>query len=253
MKSILASLALVTMLSSTVLAQEPTPTPVVTATEPVVTDGFRVSAKIGGAVSMSSAAPSLLTPQARLAVSGPLALGNIAIDKLPILHVTGDLSALPGDTITQDGGISGTLSQFKALDFSVGVSYRISRWLPLNNGKQVVATSIIVKGGFATRLDGEEKARDKAPRYICAGFRFDENKSASFIETTPCLDQRLDGQYQVAMSITGMVTPFEFGSGADVSLYVKAILGIDASSPTRPGLTGSARDSVNVGTMLGWK
>jgi hypothetical protein len=242
-KTLVASIFV--LAASVASAQDPTPTP-------VALDGFKVSAKIGGSVSMSSAADTLLTPIAKLTASGPLAFGSIAVNKLPILHIDGELSALPGDTIDQGSGISGTLAQFKALEFSVGISKRVSQYLALNNGKQIVSTSVYGEAGFATRLDNEEKARDKAPRYGCLGLRFDEANSSSYLKLGPCLDQRLDGTYQVTASISGMVTPFEFGSGTGVSIYVKAILGINVSSSSRPELTGSRRDSVNVGSLIGW-
>lgn len=253
-KFIIASLLLT--LSLSVMAQEVTPSPApLPAATPAPTpsgDGFKVSAQLGGSVAMSSSASSLLTPIARLNASGPLAVGNVDITKLPILHVEGELSALPGDTISKDAGLSGTLAQFKALEFTIGISHRVSQWLPLNNGKQSVATSVYVEGGFATRLDNELKARDKAPRYGCAGLRFDEKMSSSFLKTGICLDQRLDGKYNITTTITALATPFEFGSGAGVSIYVKAILGIDASTSTRPELNGSKRDSVMVGSTIGW-
>lgn len=237
----------VLLLSVPVSAQEPAPTPV-----QKTDNGFNVQAKLGGSISMSSASTTLLAPIAKLIASGPLAFGSASVDKLPVLHVEAELSALPGDAIDKTGGISGTLAQFKALDFSIGVSKRVSQWLALNDGGQKVATSFYAEAGFATRLSGEFEARDKAPRYGCAGLRFDERISKSYVKVGPCLDQRLDGHYQITTSVSAIVTPFEFGSGAGVSIYVKAILGIDASSPTRPTLNGSRRDSVVVGTLLGW-
>lgn len=238
-------LALAALLAaSSAFAQEPSPTPVL--------DGFNVSAQIGGSVSMAPGSDSLLTPIARLSVSGPLALGSASADKLPILHVDGELSALPGDTIDQTAGISSTLAQFKSLDFTLGLSHRVSKWLPVNGGKYTVATSIYAEAGFATRLDNENKARDKAPRYGCAGLRFDEATSGSFVKTGFCADQRLDGTYQATATVTGNIVAFNFGEAAGASIWVKAILGLDFSSPSHPGLTGGARDSVVVGTLVGW-
>lgn len=231
-------------------AQDPTPTPAPSPTP--VLDGFSVAAKLGGSVSMSSNANTLLTPIAKVGVSGPLAIGAIKPESLPVLHVDGELSALPGDTIDQASGLSGTLAQFKALDFSVGLSKGISKWTPMNNGRFFVRTSVYLEAGFATRLDNEQKARDKAPRYGCLGLRFDEARTSSYLKTGFCADQRLDGSYQATATVTGIVTAFDFGPSAGVSLYVKAILGLDFSSPTRPALTGANRDSVNVGTLMGW-
>jgi hypothetical protein len=201
---------------------------------------------------MAPNSASALTPIARLSVSGPLALGSVDATKLPILHVEGELSALPGDTIDQTAGLSATLAQFKALDFSLGISHRVSQWLPVNNGKYIVATSAYLEAGFATRLDNELKARDKAPRYGCAGLRFDEGFSGSYVKTGLCADERLDGTYQAVVAIKANVAAFSFGPNAGASIYVSALLGINASSPAHPGLTGSTRDSVNVGTMIGW-
>lgn len=221
----------------------PSPTPAL--------DGFSVGAQIGGSVSMAPASDSLLTPVARISVSGPLALGSASADKLPVLHVDGELAALPGDTIDQAGGISSTLAQFKSLDFTLGLSYRVSKWLSVNGGKHTVATSVYAEAGFATRLDNEHKARDKAPRYGCGGLRFDE-AGGSFVKAGMCADQRLDGSYQATATVTGNIVAFNFGESAGAAIYVKAILGLNFSSPDHPELTGGARDSVNVGTLFGW-
>lgn len=230
--------------ASSAFAQEPTPTPTL--------DGFSVSAQIGGSVSMAPGSDSLLTPIARISVSGPLALGSASAEKLPVLHIDGELSALPGDTIDQTAGISSTLAQFKSLDFTLGLSHRVSRWLPVNGGKYVVATSVYAEAGFATRLDNEHQARDKAPRYACGGLRFDEAVSGSHVKAGLCADQRLDGSYQATATVTGNIVAFNFGQSAGASIWVKAILGLDFSSPSHPGLTGGARDSVVVGTLVGW-
>ena len=232
--------------ASSALAQDPAPSPT-----PVL-DGFSVSAQIGGSVSMAPASDSLLTPVARISVSGPLALGSAAADRLPVLHIDGELSALPGDTIDEAAGISSTLAQFKSLDFTLGLSHRVSRWLPVNGGKYVVATSVYAEAGFATRLDNEHQARDKAPRYACGGLRFDEAASGSHVKAGMCADQRLDGSYQATATVTGNIIAFNFGQNAGASIWVKAILGLNFSSPDHPELTGGARDSVNVGTLIGW-
>jgi len=246
----------VVFFASLARAQAPSPTPVpVPAPSPAATpvlDGFNVSAQIGGSVSMAPNSATALTPIARLSVSGPLAIGSVNASRLPVMHVEGELSALPGDTIDQTAGLSSTLAQFKSLDFSLGLSHRVSQWLPVNGGQYIVATSVYLEAGFATRLDNEVKARDKAPRYGCAGLRFDEGTSGSFVKTGGCADERLDGTYQVTIAIKGNIAAFKFGPNAGASIFVSAILGINASSPTHPGLTGATRDSVNVGTLLGW-
>lgn len=237
-------------------AQEPAPLPLPfpeasPSPEPYQVDGYSFTAMLGGTVSMSSNAETKLAPIARLQVSGPLALGGANPDRLPRLHVTADLEALPGDTIDQAGGIGATLEQFKALRFTVGISQRISKWQAF--GAQSVATSIYADAGFATRLDGEQEPRDKAPRFTSFGVRFDERTSGSFLKLGVGPDQRLDGTWQLATHIDGYVRAYALKSGAaEMGLLMRAILGIDASSPSRPGLTGGRRDSVNVGFVAGF-
>lgn len=226
------------------LAQAPTPTPAL--------DGFSVSAQGGASVSMSSTAGSLLTPIARLSVSGPLAIGSYSQEQLPVLHVDGELSALPGDTVDQTTGITGTIQQFKALEFSAGLSKRVSQWLAVGGGR-VVSTSLFFEGGFATRLSTNAlEPRDKAPKFACGGLRFDEGVSASYIAMGFCADQRLDGQWQPVASVKGSVAAYQFSGATGVSLFIHALLGVNLSSPAHPGLTGGSRDSIVVGTLLSW-
>jgi len=228
------------------LAQDPAPSPT-----PSQVDGYSFTAMIGGTVSMASNADTKLAPIARLQVSGPLAIGSANPEKLPQLHVTADLEALPGETIDQQGGIGATLEQFKALRFTVGMSQRISKWQAF--GEQRVATSIYADGGFATRLDGDQQARDKAPRFASFGIRFDERTSGSYLKLGMGPDQRLDGQWQLATHIDGYVRAYALKSGtAEFGLLMRAILGVDASSPTHPTLNGGMRDSVNVGFVAGF-
>ncbi len=251
MKTRIQIIAIAALLAaSSAFAQAPLPSPSPTATP--VLDGFNVSAQIGASVTMAPNSDSAVTPIARLSVSGPLALGSVNASRLPVLHVEGELSALPGDVVDQTAGLSATLAQFKSLDFSIGLSHRVSQWLPVNNGAYIVATSVYAEAGFATRLDNEVKARDKAPRYGCAGLRFDEGVSGSFVKTGLCADQRLDGSYQATVNIKGNIAAFKLGPNAGASIYVSAILGLNVSSPAHPGLTGATRDSVNVGTLVGW-
>lgn len=226
------------------LAQDPAPSP-----EP---DGYTFSAMLGGTVSMSPGTDTQIAPIARLQVDGPLAFGNADTARLPRLHVTADLEALPGQTIDQAAGISGTLAQFKSLRFTVGASQRVSKWV--SAGKQQIATSLYIDGGFATRLDNEHVARDKAPRYVSAGVRFDEKTSGSFLKVGMGPDQRLDGTYQLAAHIEGYAKAYEAkaAGGAEVGVFVRAVLGVDISSPSRPGLTGGSADSINVGFLAGW-
>lgn len=225
-------------------AQGPAPTP-----DP---DGYTFSAMVGGTVSMAPGTDTQLAPIARLQVDGPLAFGSAETAKLPRLHVTADLEALPGQTIDQTGGIAGTLAQFKSLRFTVGASQRISKWVEAGN--QRIATSVYIDGGFSTRLDNEHVARDKAPRYVSAGVRFDEKTSGSFLKVGMGPDQRLDGTYQLATHIEAYAKAYEMKAdgGAEIGVFARAILGVDISSPTRPGLTGGAYDSVNVGFIAGW-
>lgn len=225
-------------------AQEPAPTP-------LVVDGYSFAAMLGGTVSMSSGAETKIQPIARLQVDGPLALGSANPDKLPRLHVVADLEALPGDTIDQAGGIGSTLEQFKALRFSVGISQRISR--PLVAGAQVITTSLYADAGFATRLDGEFEARDKAPRFSSFGLRFDEKASGSYLKLGMGADQRLTGDWQAAMHIDGYVRAYALKSGAaEVGLLLRAILGVNLSTTAHPNLTGGIRDSINVGFVAGF-
>ena len=240
-------LAIAAILSaSTVFSQDATPSPT-----PLEIDGYSFAAMLGGTVSMSSGAPTKIQPIARLQVDGPLALGSARPEKLPRLHVMADLEALPGDTIDQGGGIGTTLEQFRALRFSVGVSQRISK--PLKAGAQVVTTSLYADAGFATRLDGEFEARDKAPRFSSFGLRFDERVSGSALKLGVGADQRLTGDWQAAAHIDGYVRAYALKSGAaEFGLLIRAILGINLSSPSRPGLTGGMRDSINVGFAGGF-
>lgn len=235
---------LLTLLAVPALAQNP-------ATPPQE-DGYTFAAMLGGTVSMSPGTETQIAPIARLQVDGPLAFGSADTSRLPLLHVTADLEALPGQTIDQAAGISGTLAQFKSLRFTVGASQRISRWVTA--GKQQIATSVYVDGGFATRLDNEHVARDKAPRYVSAGVRFDEKTSGSFLKVGLGPDQRLDGTYQLAAHIEGYAKAYEAkaAGGAEVGVFVRAVLGVNVSSPTRPNLTGGSTDSINVGTLVGW-
>lgn len=225
----------------------PSPSPT-----PYTVDGYSFAAMIGGTVSMSSEAETKLAPIARLQVDGPLALGGADPTKLPRLHVTADLEALPGETIDESGGIGATLEQFRALRFTVGISQRISRRLVV--GEQEITTSIYADAGFSTRLDGELKARDRAPRFASFGIRFDERRSGSYLKLGGGPDQRLDGTYQFGAHIDGYVKAYELkaAGGATIGLIVRAILGVDISSPSRPGLTGGRRDSINVGFAAGF-
>lgn len=230
--------------AATAAAQDPSPTP-------VQVDGYSFAAMIGGTISMSSGAETKIQPIARLQVDGPLALGGANPDKLPRLHVMGDLEALPGDTIDQAGGIGATLEQFKALRFTVGISQRISK--PLVSGAQVITTSLYADAGFATRLDGEFEARDKAPRFSSFGVRFDERTSGSFLKLGMGPDQRLTGDWQAAAHIDGYVRAYALKSGAaEIGLLIRAILGVNLSSPDHPNLTGGMRDSINVGFTAGF-
>lgn len=234
---------LLALLAVPAFAQGPPPSPSPT---PVQVDGYAFAAMIGGTVSMSSGAETKIQPIARLQVDGPLALGSANPDKLPRLHVMADLEALPGDTIDQAGGIGATLEQFKALRFTVGISQRIST--PLVAGTQVITTALYADAGFATRLDGEFEAQDKAPRFSSFGVRFDEKTSGSFLKLGVGPDQRLDSTWQAAAHIDGYVRAYALKSGAaEVGLLIRAILGINLSSPDHPGLTGGMKDSINVG------
>lgn len=232
------------LLAAPVLAQEPTPTP-------IQVDGYSFAAMLGGTVSMSSGAETAIQPIARLQVDGPLALGSADPSKLPRLHVMADLEALPGDTIDQAGGIGATLEQFKALRFTVGISQRIST--PLVAGAQIITTSLYADAGFATRLDGEFEARDKAPRFSSFGLRFDERASGSFLKLGLGPDQRLTGDWQAAAHIDGYVRAYALKSGAaEFGLLIRAILGVNLSSIDHPNLTGGIRDSINVGFVGGF-
>jgi hypothetical protein len=166
--------------------------------------------------------------------------------------VIGNLSALPGDEIDRDGGIGETLKAFKSIEFSVGISKRVSEWLVIGN--QELASSVFAEAGFATRLDGDTVPRDKAPRWAAIGLRFDERKTGAYLKTAGALDQRLDGTYQLALNVSGYVRAYEFKSGtagAEVGLLLRAILGIDASK-RNPELTGGRRDVVTVSSVVGW-
>lgn len=237
---------LLTLLAVPALAQDPTPSPT-----PYQVDGYSFTAMIGGTVSMSSEADTKVAPLARIQVSGPLALGSADPSKLPQLHVTADLEALPGETIDQAGGIGATIEQFRALRFTVGISQRISKWQAF--GAQRIATSLYADAGFATRLDGAVQARDRAPRFASFGVRFDEATSGSYLKLGAGPDQRLDGQYQFVAHIDAYARAYALKSGAaEVGLLLRAILGVNASSPSRPNLTGGTRDSINVGFIAGF-
>ncbi len=68
------------------------------------------------------------------------------------------------------------------------------------------------------------------------------------------MDQRLDGDWQPAVTITGQVALWEATSGAikggKIALVGSAILGLDLSN-TYPGYTGGRRDVVRVGIAVG--
>ena len=245
MNKLLLSCALA-LFATTASAQDPVPTPTPFG------GGYSFAALFGPTVSMGASTETAVTPQAFVSVSGPIPIGSIAQDRLPVLHVIGNLSALPGDEIDREGGISATLKAFKSIEFSVGISKRISNWLVI--GSQELATSVFVEAGFATRLDGDTVPRDKAPRWASVGLRFDDRKSGAYLKNAVALDQRLDGKYQLAMNISGYVKAYEFKSGsagAEVGLLMRAILGIDASK-RYPELTGGRRDVVTVSSVFGW-
>jgi hypothetical protein len=219
---------------------EPTPTPA-----PEAPEGMHVSMLAGGLVSLSSETTGKLSPLARIAVDGPIALPNINPRHLPRVFVVADLTALPGDTIDLSN-----IETFKSIQLSLGVSQRVAE---IRSGEQRILTSLYAEAGFASRINGDIAPRDRAPRFGSIGVALEERTSGSFLRFGLAADQRLDGRYQPAAVIGGAVKLWDADTGslkgARAMLSGTFILGLDLSYVT--GRAPARRDMIVVGLTVG--
>ncbi len=186
---------------------------------------MRLSVLAGSLASLSADA-SGVTPLARLAVDSPLSTKS----GWPSLHVVADLSALPGESLeVQDP------STFRAIEFSAALSQPLHERLRF---------SLYAEAGFASRLPGDTRPRDRAPRWGSLGFRV-ATSDRGHLTIGAGGDQRLSGQWVPAVQVAGAVQLLEvFGGRA--FLVGSAVLGLDVT-----GSGPDTRDVIRVGLAIG--
>lgn len=227
---VVGGLLLALLFAAPAFAQAPPDVPA-----PVSAPGPRVTILAGGLASLGGDTGSAVTPLARVAVELPLAQAALS----PRLHVTADLSALPGETVTLEDPAT-----FRAIEFSLAVSQRLHR--KVNFG-------LYAEAGFASRLPADPAPRVRAARWLCGGLRFGAF-GRGWLEVGLGVDQRhTAGEYQPAVVVAGAVTLYEreggFLAGAAMQLIGSAVLGADFVG--WPGYSSGRGDVVRVGIGVG--
>lgn len=193
-----------------------------------------LSVLTGGIVAMGGDAAAAVSPAVMIEVETPFA----DTPRAPRLVVTAELSALPGEALdVEDPGT------WRSLEFRVGASQPLARALRFH---------LFAAAGFATRLPGTPEPRDKTARWGSVGLRFAGARGV--IELGAGGDQRLDGRWQAAVTISGRVKLWEATAGplegGQLALVGSAVLGLDLSG-RYARLDGGPRDVVRVGLVVG--
>lgn len=203
-------------------------------------EGPDVRVLVGGLVGLMTDNDPKIEPAARIDVHWNVwRSDNTGSSRACDAHVLGDLTALPGDVVDVTD-----VASFRAIEFELGGSCR-----PFDS----VGAAIYVGGGFTSRLPTRGlEARDEAPKYATFGALFQTPKRNAWLQVGLGPDQRLDGQYVLAVHVSGsldlLVAPKNTRlEGTSLALVVSAILGLE-HSPYAP----SRRDVVRVGVFVGW-
>lgn len=197
-------------------------------------DPVRVRVLAGGTVGLMTGGEAKVEPLARVAVGWDVWRGDRPI----AANVVADFIATPGDAVNLADPAS-----FRALEFSLGISWRV---VPS------VAASAYCEAGFSSRLETRgNEPRDEAPKWGACGARFAAETRHAYLQVGFGGDQRLDGRYVPAVTVSGALDLYESDDGrlegTSLSLVVRAVLGLDHSinAPQR-------RDIVTAGVAFGW-
>jgi len=238
----LLPLALVFALPVLALAQPPPlpwdgpAQPVLPATEPSPTPNLRISVMAGGLASLSADA-SGVSPFARIKTEARLT----KTERGPSMHVTLDLTALPGDSVTLEDP-----QTYKAIEASVGASQ------PLGGP---LLFSAYAEMGFASRLPRDPQPRDRSAKWVAAGFLFQTHDREHRLTLTVARDQRLADRWVTAVQVAGQVKLRE-SKGLAVYLVGSASLSVEAPMAATTAGAGHhldpPRDSIRAGIAIGF-
>lgn len=210
---------------------------------------LRVSA--GGEGLLTGEPGSALTPVAKLEVEAPIPLfSGTARDKngdaydiswrWPRLQVAADFTGLPGQVAGAD---IANFDTWKSIEIEFGLAQPVFR-----GGHQRVSFGIAA--GWATRLPGLQEPRDKTARWGQLFAEIAQTEDAAYLRVGIGGDQRLNGDYRLAVIIRGAVRllpPAKDGwlEQVDMRLVGDAILGLSIA-----GFVPSTRDVVRVGLVI---
>ena len=212
-----------------------------------------MSAKVsaGGLAYFTGDTSSTITPFARIEAVAPIPLfsgtgkdkdGN-AFDRSwrwPQLEVTADLTGLPGQAAGVDVA---NFDTYKAIEMEIGLLETV-----FQGGSQRV--SFGVAGGFATRLPGSTKPRDRTARWGQLLAEVANTGGAAYLRVGIGGDQRLDSDYRLVTIIEGAVRlrPGDdkgLAKDVEIRLVGDAILGLSVA-----GFLPSTHDCVRLGIAL---
>lgn len=201
-------------------------------------EGVRLSGYIGGVVSLSADATGY-EPAILLSVQAPLSTSS----KGPTLDVTGELLALPGESID-----AGDITTFRSLELGLAV------WQPIF--PSIVRVELYAQAGVASRRKGETEPAQKSPLWAAFGLGLRSPDHSRYVTVALGPDERTSDYAQLALTIQAKATlpPLETGplKGMTAALVVSIVRGLDVSQygtgyPTRDGGVSSVRVALMVG------